>query len=143
MTEFAINSNISSLTGFMPFELNYGFLPTFIGGISPTEVAKPGIKRFLNQAISNLEMVHNAIIDSRISQTHQANKQRRPKGPIAKGDKVYLSTENLSLPKSRTRKLMPKYIGPYKVKSSHPAESKYTLDLPPDLKAYMVSLLVN
>ncbi len=44
MTEFAINSNISSSTGFGPFELNYGFLPTFIGGISPTKVAKPGIK---------------------------------------------------------------------------------------------------
>jgi hypothetical protein len=135
MTEFAINSNISSSTGFAPFELNYGFLPTFIGGISPTEVAKPGIKRFLNQAISNLEMAHDAIIESRVTQTRQANKRRRPEGPIAEGDKVYLSTENLSLPKSRTRKLMPKYIGPYKVTSSHPAESKYTLDLPPELKA--------
>ena len=30
LMEFDINSNISSLTGFAPFELNYGFIPTFI-----------------------------------------------------------------------------------------------------------------
>jgi hypothetical protein len=135
MTEFALNSTISSSTGFAPFELNHGYLPTFIGGINPTEEAKPGIKRFLNQAISNLEMAHDAILESRVTQTRQANKRRRPEGPIAKGDKVYLSTENLSLPKSRTRKLMPKYIGPYRVTDSHPEESRYTLDLPPELKA--------
>ena len=135
MTEFTLNSSISSSTGFAPFELNYGFLPTFIGGISPTDEAKPGIKRFLNQAISNLEMAHDAIIESRVIQTRQANRRRRPEDKISEGDKVYLSTENLSLPKSRTRKLMPKFIGPYKVTSSHPAESRYTLDLPAELKA--------
>ena len=30
---------------------------------------------------------------------------------------------------------MPKYIGLYKVVDAHPAESRYTLDLPPELKA--------
>ena len=30
---------------------------------------------------------------------------------------------------------MPKYIGPYKVIKSHPSESRYILDLPPELKA--------
>ena len=135
LAEFALNSSISSLTGFAPFELNYGFLPTFIGGISPTDEAKPGIKRFMTHALNNLEMAHDAIIESRVIQTQQANKRRRPEGPIAEGDKVYLSTENLSLPKSRTRKLMPKYIGPYRVTKSHPAESRYTLDLPPELQA--------
>ena len=135
LVEFALNLNISSSTGFAPFELNYGYIPTFISGISPTDSAKPGIKRFVNQAISNLEAAHDAIIESRVTQTHQANKRRKPEGAISKGDKVYLSTENLSLPKNRTRKLMPKYIGPYKVVDAHPAESRYTLDLPPELKA--------
>jgi hypothetical protein len=63
------------------------------------------------------------------------------------GDKVYLSTENLNLPKSRARKLMPKYIRPYKVTKSHPEISRYTLDLPQELKtrrilpSFHVSLL--
>ena len=30
---------------------------------------------------------------------------------------------------------MPKYIGPYKITQSYPNESRYTLDLPPELKA--------
>jgi hypothetical protein len=30
---------------------------------------------------------------------------------------------------------MPKYIGPYKVTNSHPEESRYTLELPDELKA--------
>ena len=30
---------------------------------------------------------------------------------------------------------MPKYIRPYRVTKSHPAESRYTLDLPPELQA--------
>ena len=44
MVEFALNSSISNSTGFAPFELNYGYLPTFIGGISPMADVKPGIK---------------------------------------------------------------------------------------------------
>src|SRR5258708_32949104 len=89
----------------------------------------------VNEGVSNRKVDHNAIIESRMTQMHQENKRRRPEGAIYKGDKVYLSTENLSLPKNRTRKLMPKYIGPYKVVDAHPAESRYTLDLPPELKA--------
>jgi len=54
MTEFAINSSVSSSTGFAPFELNCGYMPTIIGGITPFENAKPGVKRFINQAIKQL-----------------------------------------------------------------------------------------
>jgi hypothetical protein len=101
MAEFAINLNISSSSGFAPFELNYGHMPMIIGGISPTEKAKPGVRNFVNQAISNLEMAHDAIIESRVRQTHQANKKRKAETPFAVGDKVYLSTENIALPKGR------------------------------------------
>jgi hypothetical protein len=48
LVEFTINSNISSSTGFAPFELNYGFMPTLIRGITPMEKAKPGVKQFIN-----------------------------------------------------------------------------------------------
>src|SRR5882762_9524223 len=134
MTEFAINLNISSSTGFAPFELNCGYMPTIIRGITPFENTKPGVKRFINQAINNLEMVHNTIIQSCVSHTQHANHRRRKDDPFAVSDKVYLSTENLNLPKNRSRKLMPKFIGPYKVTHSYPEESRYTLELPDKLK---------
>src|SRR6267154_204932 len=138
LVEFAINSSLSSTMGFAPFELNYGYMPTLIGGISPTETAKPGVRHFINQAINNLETAHDVIIKSRVNQTLQANKRRREDSPFAVGDKVYFSTENLALPTGRARKLMPKWIGPYPVTQSHPKESRYTLDLPPELKAQRV-----
>src|ERR1700685_981956 len=135
MVEFAINSNISSSTGFAPFELNYGYMPMFIGGITPIDNAKPGVKQFVNLAIDNLEKAHDAIIKSRVTQMRQANKRRQEESPIAVGDKMYLSTENLVLPKGRSRKLMPKFIGPYPVTKIHLQESRYDLDLPAELKA--------
>src|SRR5882762_3610459 len=67
MTEFAINLNVSSSTGFAPFELNCGYMPTIIRGITPFKNTKPGVKIFINQAINNLEMAHDAIIQSRVS----------------------------------------------------------------------------
>src|ERR1700723_1192070 len=135
IVEFAINSNISSSMGFAPFELNYGYLPTLIGGITPTENAKPGIHKFINQAINNLEEAHDAIIESRVRQTLHANKRRRADTLYNVGEQVYLFTDNLNLPKNRSRKLMPKYIGPYKITQSYTNESRYILDLPPELKA--------
>jgi transposase InsO family protein len=75
MTKFAINSNVSSSTGFAPFELNCGYMPTITGGITPFKNAKPGVKRFINQAINNSEMVHDTIIQSRVSQTQHANRR--------------------------------------------------------------------
>jgi hypothetical protein len=134
MAEFAINSSISSSTGFAPFELNYGYMPTFIGGIKPSESAKPGVKQFVERALNNLEMAHDAIIQSRVMQTHHANKRRRETIPYKIGDKVYLSTEHLALPKGRAKKLMPKYVGPYTIIAAKPEVSRYTLDLPLQLK---------
>ena len=38
---------------------------------------------------------------------------------------------------------MPKFIGPYKVMKSHPEISRYTLNLPPELKARRIVLLFH
>lgn len=75
---------------------------------------------------------HDSILTHRVKQTYQANKKRRP-APFAVGNLVYLSTENLSLPKGRACKLAPKYIGPYKISKEVTAHTTYKLDLPPEL----------
>ena len=54
------------------------------------------------------------------------------------GDFVYLSTENLTLPKGRAKKLQPKYIGPYKVVEAHTVTSTVKLELLPELTAQRV-----
>ena len=62
-----------------------------------------------------------------------ANRKRCTSDEYKQGDPVYLSTQNLTLPKGRARKLVPKFIGPYTVKEAHNAASTVTLELPPEL----------
>ena len=78
---------------------------------------------------------HDTIIANRIQQTFHANKKCRTSDLYHVGDHVYLSTQNLTLPNSRVRKLVPKYIGPYKVVKAHNKASTVTLKLPPALVA--------
>ena len=54
------------------------------------------------------------------------------------GDRVYLLTKILALPKGRAKKLLPKFIGLYKVVKTHTAASTVTLELPPELTAQWV-----
>ena len=65
---------------------------------------------------------------------HYANSRRRiDEVKLEKGQKAYLSTENLNLPKARAHKLMPKYIGPYEIISCNKEQSYYTLALSDEL----------
>lgn len=139
MVEFALNSSISSSTGFAPFELTGGFLPRMVQSI-PTS-ALPGVKQFAEAALDNLQKARDAIIAARVQQTFHANKRRRDENvhrgeerPVGVGDMVYLSTENLNLPKGRAKKLLPKFIGPYKVTRANSDTSTYTIALSEDLK---------
>jgi len=138
LIEFAINSSVSASTGYAPFELNYGYMPTFHGDIILTPGESSGIKEFVEKTKGYLTEAHNLIIKSQIVQTFQANKRHNSATPYEKGDKVYLSTENLSLLKGRAKKLMPKYIGPYAIIVLKPEVSRYTLDLPMELKKHRI-----
>ncbi|KEP46697.1 putative Ty3/Gypsy polyprotein/retrotransposon [Rhizoctonia solani 123E] len=53
-TELAINSSISSSTGFAPFELNYGWMPKLIGYPASNSSFK-GVQMLANQAAENID----------------------------------------------------------------------------------------
>ena len=130
LVEFAINSSISGTTGYAPFELAGGYMPSMIKEIRNDQSFAQGVKSFANTALMSLADAHDAIIEARTFQTERSNKRRRDEPKIAVGDSVYLSTKNLNLPKNRARKLCPKFIGPYKVEMANPETSNYTLELP-------------
>ena len=134
MVEFAINSSVSESTGYAPFELNGGYMPSMIREIRKDENFARGIKSFAATALYNLADAHDAIIEARTFQTENANKRRKDEPAIAEGELVYLSTKNLNLPKNRARKLCPRFIGPFKVAKSQPETSNYILELPPALR---------
>ena len=89
-----------------------------------------GVKQFAPQAVWNLMDAHDAILEHRIGQTHYSNKCCQPSVKYQINDLVYLSTKNLILPKHRARKLMPKFIGPYKILKVMNESSNVTLELP-------------
>ena len=134
MGEFALNSSVSTTTGFAPFKLNQGYMPQ-IGIPTSFDTTFKGVKQFALQEKGNLMAAHDAIITNRIQRTFHANKICRASDLYHVGDHMYLSTWNLTLPQGGARKLVPKYIGPYKVVKAHNEASTLTLELPPVLIA--------
>lgn len=134
MAEFAINSSVSATTGYAPFELNGGHMPSMIKELRREEIVAKGIKDFAITALQNIADAHDAIIEARTFQTYNANKKREEDPQINKDDLVYVATKNLNLPKGRARKLWPKYVGPYKVAEARPLTSTYVVELPTALQ---------
>ena len=135
MTEFALNAAVSSSSGFAPFELNYGYMPRMSVGLVPEPHTVPGVKTFVMHARQNLALAHDAIIESRVRQMHNTNKNRRDDDQFAVGDLVYMSTSDLSLPKGRATKLLLRYVGPFRVEGAYNDSSTYELKLPAQLRA--------
>ena len=133
MMEFAINSSINESTGFAPFELDGGYMPSMIRNIPSDTKITPGVREFAQRAVQHLADAHDSIIESRVFQTHEANKKRGEGPDIKINDLVYLSTKNLNLPKGRASKLLPKFIGPYPVVEANSQSSNYRLGLPTEL----------
>ena len=129
MVEFALNSSVSATTGFSPFKLNQKYMPQ-IGMPTLFDTTFKDVKQFTLQAKWDLMAAHDTIIANHIQQMIHANKKHHASDLYHVGDHVYLSTQNLTLPKSRARKLVPKYIGPYKVVKAHNEASTVTLKLP-------------
>ena len=106
-----------------------------IGMLTSFDTTFKGVKQFALQAKWDLMVAHDTIIPNHIQQMFHANKKHHASDLYHVGDNMYLSTQNLTLPKGRVRKLVPKYIGPYKVVKAHNKASTVMLELPPALVA--------
>ena len=78
--------------------------------------------------------MRDVILEHRVIQVHYSNKHQKPSVIYHENDLVYLSTKNLDLPKGRARKLMPRFLGPYKVLKAMNDSSNVTIELLPELK---------
>ena len=99
-----------------------------------TDTTFKGVKQFTQQAVWNLLDAHDAILEHRIEKTHYSNKCHKPGIEYQINDLVYLSTKNLILPKHRAWKLMPKFIGPYKILKAMNESLNITLKLSQEFK---------
>jgi hypothetical protein len=92
----------------------------------------PGVRAYAQKMKDAIMAAHDSILAARVKQVRTANRHRRP-APFEEDDLVYVSSNDLKIPKGRARKLVPKFVGPYKVVKDYKNDS-FTVDLPLELK---------
>ena len=134
--EFVINSAHSESTGYAPFFLNTGWMPRSMIWNGPKAEEYPSVRVYAQKMKNVLMAAHDALLTAQMKQTEQANKRRRL-CPFIKGDLVYVSMKNIRLERGTSRKLFPKYIGPYLITKDF-GNSSYRVNLPDSLKQHGV-----
>jgi hypothetical protein len=143
MAEFAINDAHQESVQATPFMLNYGRNPRKPATMGLPEAAVPTAQRLaqrVNQGIRRAQTLLNA---ARQRQKAYAD-ARRSERSFEEGAVVLLSTKNIRLKTPGAQKLMPLFVGPFKIlKQVGPVA--YKLDLPDTVKqmhpVFHVSLL--
>jgi hypothetical protein len=152
--EFAYNNALHESTGTTPFMLNYGFHPVAPGQgmgeppftraqVKEQRVICPAAQRqFAHCMQQMLQQAKEHLVVAKERQKRYADTKRRH-CVFSVGDKVLLATKNISLMGGGSRKLLPRYIGPFFITKSIKGIS-YTLDLPQGLHihpSFHISLL--
>jgi hypothetical protein len=99
---------------------------------SAKQTEYPGVRTFALQRKLALMAAHDSILATRVKEIKTANKKRQL-APFRQNELVYVSTKNMSFPRGLARKLVPKFIGPYKILEDLQNQS-FVLDLPSYLK---------
>ena len=139
--EFAINNAWQESVQNTPFMLNTGQHPLTPASID-IDFKIPAAKAFSEDLQEAVELAKSAWTSAQQRQAQYANQKRRDVH-YKVGDSLLLSTKNIRLKNPGARKLLPKWIGPYKVLSKV-GKVAYHLDLPEALRihdVFHVSLL--
>ncbi|XP_058761197.1 uncharacterized protein LOC131634544 [Vicia villosa] len=133
LVEFAYNNSYHASLGMAPYEALYGRKSR-----SPLCWAEVGEKsdlgpEIIQETTDKVKMIQNNLKKAQDRQKNYADKRRRPL-EFEVGDHVYLKvTPRLRLGGPfKTRKLSPRYVGPYQI-MSRVGEVAYQLALPPSL----------
>ncbi|GBG65770.1 hypothetical protein CBR_g52361 [Chara braunii] len=142
--EFAYNTSVHPAIGVTPFELHHGGLKGRIfddlpfprtadidAACSPASVRK--YRDLLANARANMQK-------AQVHMQQQANRRRVP-CPIRAGDLVWVSTEEFALEQDVSRKLLPKWFGPWPVTSAagdEPDGHSFVIEILPHLTVHSI-----
>uniref|UniRef100_A0A8D3C2Z4 Integrase catalytic domain-containing protein n=1 Tax=Scophthalmus maximus TaxID=52904 RepID=A0A8D3C2Z4_SCOMX len=136
--EYAHNSLVCSVTGMSPFMAANGFQPQLF----PTQQADSAVPLVQGHLRRAHRVWREALTRTAARNKRLADQHRSPTPDNEPGQKVWLSSRDLLL-QTESRKLAPRYIGPYEIdRAINP--SVVRLRLPPALKvhpSFHVSLL--
>lgn len=138
LAEFAMNNAYNYSTGMTAFQANQGWQPLtpltegLPRAVSPVPVAED----FRIQWQQRFKRAKQNLLAAQSRYKSFADLKRR-EVTFKVGDKVMLSTKNVTLKTTGVRKLLPRWIGPFKVvKVVNPVA--YKLELPPSLRIHPV-----
>ncbi|GBG60726.1 hypothetical protein CBR_g12464 [Chara braunii] len=142
--EFAYNTSVHPAIGVTPFELHHGgrkgrifadlLLPRpadIDAACSPASVRK--YRELLTQARANMQK-------PQVRMQQQANRRRVP-CPIRAGDLVWVSAKEFALEQVVSRKLLPKWFGPWSVTAAagdEPDGPSFVINIPEHLTVHPV-----
>ncbi|GLI71762.1 hypothetical protein VaNZ11_017080 [Volvox africanus] len=111
--EFALNNAVNRSTGKSPFILNYGFHPA-LPVWHELEVNVPAAKIFAKSFMSRITDA-KACLDAVQQRTTEYYNKSKQDVTFSEGQLMLLSTKNLRTLADGSRKLLPRWIGPYPV----------------------------
>lgn len=132
--EYAHNSHLSSATGLSPFEASLGYQPPLFPAEEEKEIAVNSVRHHIRCCKTFWDRATSALNRTAELNRRWADRKRRPAPTLVAGQKVWLSTKDILL-KSVSRKLSPRYIGPYEIERLV-GSSAVRLRLPPSFRLH-------
>ncbi|GBG59072.1 hypothetical protein CBR_g24416 [Chara braunii] len=139
--ELAYNSSIHPAIGISPFEFEHGSPVTSpLDTITPRTAESDDHLLFLRHMQELLVKTRDQMAKTQQRMSQQANRQRLP-CPFRVDDLVWVSATEFSLEQDISRKLLPKWMGPWPIVApvgDAPEGPSFTIQLPGHLHVYPV-----